>query len=176
MSPPPPARHCGRFRPWAARGPGGVRRPRGQEALPAAPRRQPRRRAPPRWRRDGRLDGRAARPRRLLRLSRVGERRCAKDADAAARVASVHESAAARFANTGADGLNVRRRDGAGFRSVWTTSWTRRAGGTAKVRLACVTIQAGFRLAWPETGRVRRKALAGPPTRDCTKRFGRALA
>ena len=75
-------------------------------------------------------------------------------------MASVHESAAARFANTERRrNFSFRRRGRRSrFRSVWTTSWTRRALVVRqRVRLACVTIQVQG-LAWPP--RVRRKGFA----------------
>jgi len=107
-------------------------------------------------------------------------RRTAEDAqkmlDASARVASVHESATARFANTG-DATDLNVFDAATALAVSAclndvmdaTRWWY----GKRVRLACVTIQAGFRGArGRKLARVRRKGLLAGLAylRDCVKK------
>ena len=107
-------------------------------------------------------------------------RRTAEDAqkmlDASARVASVHESASARFANTG-DATDLNVFDAATALAVSeclndvmdATRWWY----GKRVRLACVTIQAGFRGArGRKLARVRRKGLLAGLAylRDCVKK------
>ena len=126
---------------------------------------------------DGLMD--ALRVRDLTAAIEQG-RRTAEDAqrtlDAAARVASVHESAAARFANTG-DATDLNVFDAATALAVSeclddvmdATRWWY----GKRVRLACVTIQAGFRGSrGRKLARVRRKGLLAGLAylRDCTKK------
>ena len=126
---------------------------------------------------DGLMD--ALRVRDLTATIQQG-RRTAEDAqrtlDAAARVASVHESAAARFANTG-DATDLNVFDAATALAVSeclddvmdATRWWY----GKRVRLACVTIQAGFRGSrGRKLARVRRKGLLAGLAylRDCTKK------